>query len=62
MKATRVALGAATSLLFAACGNDTIEPASLNCSIPEEEIFAAASRNATRHGRILSASSGGTRS
>jgi hypothetical protein len=46
MKATRVAFSAATSLLFAACGNDTIEPASLNCSIPEEEIFAAASRNA----------------
>lgn len=49
MKASRVVFAAASSMLLTACGSggtETLETISLDCSIPTDEIFAAASRDA----------------
>lgn len=51
MKAPRVVLTAVSSLLLTACGggvvsNEPEETISLECSIPEDELFAAAARGA----------------
>jgi len=49
MKASRVLLTAVSSLLLTACGGDIDEPRepmTLVCSIPTDELFAAAARDA----------------
>jgi len=49
MKASRVALTAVSSLLLTACsgiGDPPVDTISLDCSIPTDELFAAATRDA----------------
>ena len=49
MKASRVVLTAVSSLILTACGgvsNEPVEPITLVCSIPTDELFAAAARDA----------------
>ncbi len=49
MKASRVVLTAASSLFLTACGggsNEPVNPISLDCSIPTDELFVGAARDA----------------
>lgn len=46
MKASRVVLTAASSLFLTACGGGPVNTNSLVCSIPTDELFAAAARDA----------------